>query len=217
MFVKLWMQTDLITVTPDTTLAEAGELMAVKKIRRLPVVDSSNKLLGIISREDIKLAQPSAVSATSTEHSAMLAGQTAVSAYMTADPVTCHPEDPLEKVAATMRHQKIGGIPITKDHELVGIITESDIFSAFTEILGGSSDGMRMEISIDFKQDTIYQVLEQFRDHDMQIDTVAVCNVFSEKSRLLTIHFKGEDIDLLTDSLWGKGFKINSLIGRNQP
>lgn len=214
MFVKPWMQVELITVSPETSVAEAEQLMITNRIRRLPVVDPDNRLLGIISREDIKQAKPSAVDTASNDHAQAMARQTPVSTFMAASPITCNPEDPLEKVAATMRRQKIGGIPVTVGQQLVGIITESDIFAAFTEILGGESEGIRLEIAIDFDRDTIYQVIELFKDHDMQIQTFTVCNIFSEKSRLLTIRFQGEDIDQLVDSLWSAGFKITSLLGR---
>lgn len=213
MFVKLWMQTELITIHPTDTIAHAGQLMADHRIRRLPVVAENGSLLGILSREDVKQATPSA-GTLAGDHPQALTNQTPVASFMATDPLTCAPGDPLEKVAKIMRHQKIGGVPVTDGNKLVGIITESDILTAFAEILGGKEDGYRLEIAIDVNHETLYEVIDLFRRYDMEIETLTVCNVFSEKTRLLTIRCRGEEIDPLTESLWDSGYKINSLLGR---
>jgi len=213
MFVKPWMQSEVITIHPEDSIAKAGELMKANRIRRLPVVDDENRLLGIISREDIKQAAPSAVDTLPGEQSQDRTSLLTISSFMATEPITCTPGDPLEKVAQTMRLHKIGGIPVTEEGKLVGIITESDIFAAFTEILGGDTEGYRLEIAIDFADESIYEVIDVFRLHDIQIMTLTVCNSFNEKSRLLTIRCNGADIESLRDALWDGGFKINSFLG----
>jgi len=213
MLVKLWMQTELITIHPADTIAQAGQLMTEHRIRRLPVVDDEDRLLGILSREDVKQATPSEGTLAGDQPQA-LTSQTPVAAFMATDPVTCMPTEPLEKVAEIMRRQKIGGIPVIDGEKLVGIITESDVLAAFAEILGGKGDGFRLEIAIDFNHETLYEVIDLFRQYDMEIETLTLCNVFSEKSRLLTIRCRGEDIEPLSEALWDGGFKINSLLGR---
>jgi acetoin utilization protein AcuB len=120
--------------------------------------------------------------------------------------------EPLEKVAATMRKNKIGGIPVVVQEKLVGIITESDIFQAFIEIMGGNDEGVRIELSIGTEAEAIYKTLDIFQEHEMLLLTITVCNDFSTENRLLTVRFRGEDIDSLIDDLWSSGSKINSII-----
>jgi acetoin utilization protein AcuB len=120
--------------------------------------------------------------------------------------------EPLEKVAAAMRKNKIGGIPVVVQGKLVGIITESDIFQAFIEIMGGNDEGVRIELSIGIEAKAIYKTLDIFQKHEMLLLTITVCNDFSTESRLLTVRFRGEDIDALIDDLWSSGSKINSII-----
>lgn len=212
MFVKLWMHKEVITVRPDSTIAEAQDLMMRHEVRRLPVVDEENHLLGILSKEDIKNALPSIIDANFDETARTLAHQAKVEAFMTISPLTVDPAEPLEKVAATMRKNKVGGIPVVLQEKLVGIITESDIFQAFIEILGGNDEGVRIELSIDNEARSLYRTLDIFKMHEMLLLTMTVCNDFSSESRLVTIRFRGDDIDPLIDDLWSSGCKINSII-----
>ncbi len=212
MLVKLWMQTELITVREDTTISEAKELMEEHKIRRLPVLGSDQGLVGILSSVDIRNALPSIIDADFDETARALTTQAQIAAFMTTNPITVTPMDPLEKVAAKMRQNKIGGIPVTDQGRLVGIITESDIFKAFIEILGGNAEGARIEISIGCEIDTIYTTLDLFRKHEMNLLTLTVCDDFSATSRLLTIRFHGKNVDILVDELWNAGCKINNII-----
>lgn len=212
MFVKLWMHEVVFTIRPSSTIAEAEELMSLHKVRRLPVLDENDHLIGILSKEDIKNAMPSIIDANFNETARALAHQARVEAFMTKTPITTDPMAPLEKVAATMRKNKIGGIPVVVQEKLVGIITESDIFQAFIEILGGNDEGVRIEISIGNEAETIYKTIDLFKKHEMLLLTLTVCNEFSAASRLLTIRFRGENVDPLIDDLWSTGCKINSII-----
>ncbi len=212
MFVKSWMHEKILTILPDSTIAEAESLMSLHKVRRLPVVDEEGHLLGILSKEDIKNALPSIIDANFDETSRALAHQAKVESFMTKNPITADPMEPLEKVAATMRKNKIGGIPVVVEQKLVGIITESDIFQAFIEILGGKDEGVRIELSIGTEARAIYKTLDIFKRHEMLLLTMTVCNDFSAESRLLTIRFRGDDIDELIDDLWSSGSKITSII-----
>ncbi len=212
MFVKLWMREEVITVPPDSTIAEAEKLMVQHKIRRLPVIGTEGHLFGILSKEDIQNALPSIIDANFDESARALANQAKVEAFMTKSPITAEPMEPLEKVAAIMRKNKVGGIPIVAEEKLVGIITESDIFQAFIEILGGNEEGVRIELSIGSEARSIYRTVDIFKKHDMHLLTLTVCNDFSSKNRLLTLRFRGEDVDPLIDDLWSSGCKINSII-----
>lgn len=212
MFVKSWMHEKIFSLRADSTIADAENLMALHKVRRLPVVDEEDHLLGILSKEDIKNALPSIIDANFDETSRALAHQAKVESFMTKNPITADPMEPLEKVAAIMRKNKIGGIPVVVQKKLVGIITESDIFQAFVEILGGNDEGVRIELSIGTEARAIYKTLDIFKRHDMLLQTMTVCNDFSSDSRLLTLRFQGDEIDELVDELWSSGSKINSII-----
>lgn len=212
MFVKLWMRNEVITILPDATIAEACSLMEEHRIRRIPVINQENQLLGIISKEDLKKALPSAVDASQDETTRALANQIKIETFMTQTPVTVSPIDTLEKVATIMRQHKIGGIPVVENELLVGIITESDIFDVFVEVLGGSNKDTRIEFSIPHDTTSIYKVFDVLAEHDTQLHNIAICNNHSVKTKTVTLRFTSQNTQELIDDLWKAGCKISSII-----
>lgn len=212
MFVKLWMQSKVITVLPDATIAETSSLMGEHSIRRIPVINQENQLLGIISKEDLKKALPSAVDASHNETSRALANQVKIETFMTQTPVTVSPHDTLEKVATIMRQHKIGGIPVVEDDLLVGIITESNIFDAFVEVLGGSNKDTRIEFTIPHDTASIYKVFDVLAEYDTQLNNIAICNNHSVRTKTVILRFTSENTQELIDELWKVGCKISSII-----
>lgn len=129
-YVAEIMNPYLLTVSLYDTLAQAHEIMAKNKIRRLPVVDKYKKLAGIITLKDILEAKPSDVRHTLyiEDIYAHLSGLT-VSTAMTVNPVTIYQTDTVGHAAELMLENKIGGLPVLDaDGNLTGVITESDIF-----------------------------------------------------------------------------------------
>ena len=126
--VKHWMTRDVITITPDTSLHEAHRLMTEKRIRRLPVT-AHGKVVGIVTLGDVRSAEPSAASTLSVWEMNNLLAKLKVSEIMTRDPVTISQEATISTVAEIMLEKKFSGLPVVDEQgQLVGIITESDIF-----------------------------------------------------------------------------------------
>ena len=122
------MTAHVVTVTPATTLPEARRLMTEKRIRRLPVVED-HKLVGIVSLSDVQEASPSTATSLSVWELTYLLSKLKVSEVMTADPITVAPEMTIGEAAQHMANRKIGGLPVVDAlGNLVGIVTESDIF-----------------------------------------------------------------------------------------
>ena len=126
--VQDWMSKEVISVTPKTSIARATITMNEHFIRRLPVVNEG-KLVGIVTKGDLREAQPSdATSLTIWELNYLLADLT-VDKIMTRDVLTIHPDAPLIDAAEIMLNEKISGLPVVDEHRhLIGIISESDIF-----------------------------------------------------------------------------------------
>ncbi|MBU3946299.1 MAG: CBS domain-containing protein [Proteobacteria bacterium] len=207
MFVKLWMKKDVISIAPEQTLAEAAEVMQQNRIRRL-LVTQGPTLVGIISQHDIQKGIP----ANGDESTRMIASQSKVEAYMTHNPITAEPMDPLEDIALSMRKNKIGGIPVLEDGTLVGIITESDIFRALTEILGAGKNGARVELKIGHSAKDLFQIVKLCKQFDIAITAISIFQDFSPEHQLLTVRLDGEELDGLIDALWESGCQINRIM-----
>ena len=135
LLVKDWMTPDPITVEPDTTLPAAYHLMKLNQIRRLPVVDSQGRLVGIVTLGDIREARPKESATLSIwELHSMVAGLQ-VQEFMSPQPITVTPDTPIREAAQLMLQHKVGGLPVVEEGRLVGIITDSDIFRLLVERL----------------------------------------------------------------------------------
>lgn len=207
MFVKLWMKKDIITISPDQTLAEAKSLMEENKIRQLLVLNGPN-LAGIITKQDIEKGIPDSGDASTR----LLAAQGKVAAYMNQNPITANPLAPLEDIALTMRRNKIGAIPILEGNTLVGIITQTDIFRALTEILGAGKEGARVELKIGHGSKDLFQIVKLCKQFDVSITAISIYRNFSPEHQLLTLRLDGDELDSLIDALWECGCQVNSIM-----
>jgi len=147
-----------VTIPSQMPVPEALALMREKKIRRLPVVDSHGKLVGIVSEKDLLYASPSPTTSLSVFEIPYLLSKIFVEKVMTKEVVTVSDDTPLESAALLMADRKIGGLPVMKGDKLVGIITETDMFRAFLNLLGGRRRGVRVTASTSGVPGTIAKV-----------------------------------------------------------
>jgi acetoin utilization protein AcuB len=148
MLVRERMSTKPVTITADVPITEALRIMRQNQVRRLPVLDAEGKLIGIVSEKDLLYASPSPATSLSIYEMHYMLSRLKVTELMTPDPVTITPDTLLEEAALIMADNKIGGLPVMEDGRLVGIITETDIFKVFLELLGAREKGLRLTLRI---------------------------------------------------------------------
>lgn len=145
MFVSKRMTTPVITTSPEMPIAEALNLMKSKNIRRLPVV-KNGKLVGIVSDKDLLHASPSQATSLSIWEMNYLLSKVTVEKVMTSEVLTVSEDTPIEEAARIMADNKIGGLPVVRGSEVVGVITETDLFKAFLELMGAREAGVRASV-----------------------------------------------------------------------
>jgi acetoin utilization protein AcuB len=129
---------DPITITKDTTIEQAIEVMKINSIRHLPVVSTKNTLQGFVTQADLKLGLiPS------------MLGSISLSDLIIKKPIAVHPDDDIEIAAQLIYKHKIGGMPVVKNKKLVGIITETDILRAFIDMMGILTASSRIDVVIE--------------------------------------------------------------------
>ncbi len=127
--VKDWMTKDVISVTMETKLPEAHRVMTEHDIRRLPVVDEDGTLVGIVTRGDVRGAEPSTGTSLNIWEVNYLLGRLQIQEIMTAPPITITWDATIGEASRTMLEHKVSGLPVLDSKgRLAGIITESDIF-----------------------------------------------------------------------------------------
>lgn len=148
MLVGSRMTPDPITISDDAAIDEALKLMRDRKVRRLPVVDKKGKLVGIVAEKDILYASPSPATSLSIHEIHYLVSRIKVSEIMTKNVITVTDDTPLEEAARVMADNQIGALPVVHDGELRGIITETDLFKVFLELLGARERGVRLTVKV---------------------------------------------------------------------
>lgn len=154
-------------------------MMKSRHIRRLPVV-KNRRLVGIVTFTDLMRAQPSPANSLAVWEIPALLLKTCVSEIISKDVVTISPSASIEEAAVLMRQHKIGGLPVVEQGALLGIITESDIFDAFVDLMGLRRGGARLTISLDGvrRTDRLDEVLGTIHDCGVGISSLAIypCN-----------------------------------------
>lgn len=127
--VQDWMTPNPITISPSATLLEASGLMIERDVRRLPVVDDSNELIGIITLSDLQKVMPLFEHGRNGNDSREVGlAENTVQKVMAETPVTVEPDDLIQDAAEAMLEYQVSGLPVVQGSQLIGIITESDIF-----------------------------------------------------------------------------------------
>ena len=144
MFAKERMSHPVISIHPKMSMQDALNLMHKECIRRLPVVDKHGKLVGIVSERDLLHASHSDVTSLSVWEITYLLSKITIDRIMTREVITISEDTPIEEAALIMADNKIGGLPVLRDGEVVGIITETDLFKVFLELLGARDAGVRL-------------------------------------------------------------------------
>jgi acetoin utilization protein AcuB len=143
MLVGKRMSHPVITIPPEMPVVDALNLMKRERIRRTPVV-KGGKLVGIVSDKDLLNASPSPATSLSVWEMNYLLTKITVKEVMTKKVLTVTEDTPIEEAARIMADNKIGGLPVVRDDLVVGIITETDLFKIFLELMGAREIGVRV-------------------------------------------------------------------------
>ena len=184
MFVKNKMTTNPFTISPEQTIPDAHEIMVQNGVKRLPVM-KNGKLVGVVSKNDIDRYSPSKATTLSMGEITYLLSKTKIKHVMTKNPITISSNALLEEAATLMRDQRVGFLPVVDDGKLVGIITESDIFDSFIELLGFREPGTRLTIEVNDEPGIMSQITNIIGEYGANITRIAVYRGASGKSAVV--------------------------------
>jgi acetoin utilization protein AcuB len=147
MLVGERMSHPVISLLPRMPVVDALELLRREHIRRAPVI-KDGKMIGIVSDKDLINASPSSATSLSVWELNYLLSKILVKEVMTAKVLTVQENTPIEEAARIMADNKIGGLPVMRGEEVVGMITETDLFKVFLELMGAREPGVRATVLI---------------------------------------------------------------------
>lgn len=198
MKVKNWMTRNIITVTPDTSLMQAIELMRANSIRHLPVAQD-REIYGLVTESNLRQYFLSEV-----------LPELKVSDVMILNPITIDANATLDAAARLIYKYKIGGLPVLEKRKLVGIITNTDIVAAFIEFLGLLDKSARLDVMI-AENGTLDDVLRIIRELGGKIISV-VADAQATRKRVHCIRLERCDLDKIIEALEKQNHKVLSIL-----
>jgi acetoin utilization protein AcuB len=191
MIVKDVMTRNPIYVAPDTSLTEAKALMTKKNISKLPVMDRGDKLVGIITKNDLAKAGPSQATTLDMYEIGYLLSKLTVEKIMTKKVMSVSETEVVEEAARIMVDNQIGCLPVMQDDIMVGIVTESDLFHLFTDMFGARHNGVRVTVNTDDKPGQLAKIAVKIAALKGNIVSVVTRECQDPGNRRITIKATG--------------------------
>lgn len=211
MFVESRMTANPITITSTTTIADASEIMRTNKFRRLPVVDGG-KLVGIVTDRDLRAVSASPATALSIFELNYLLAKMKVKEIMQKKVVTISAGATVEEAAILMYNHRIGGLVVVNDQQVVaGVITETDIFKSFVDIMGLVEGKTRITLDVTDKIGLLHEISEVFLAMNINITSMVSYALPDGKIEMI-IRADIIDTDDLAKALEAKGYPISHIV-----
>jgi len=165
MLVRNWMSQNIVTIDINDSMMDATRKLKKHNIRMLPVM-KKGKLVGIVTDRDLKRASASDATTLDIHELLYLLAQIKVKEIMTRDPVTVPFDYTIGETAELLLDKKISGVPVVKhDGQLMGIITESDIFRAVISLTGLKKKGIQFAFELEDRPGSIKEVGDVIRKY----------------------------------------------------
>jgi CBS domain-containing protein len=141
------MVRDVVTVHPDTGVADAIKLLAEHDVSALPVLDDAGNLVGMLSEADLIQRVEIGTEKRRTWWQEALTGASTLAAdfakshgkkvgeVMAAGIVSVSEDTPLSEIAALLERKRIKRVPVVKDGKLVGIVSRSNLIQALASVV----------------------------------------------------------------------------------
>jgi acetoin utilization protein AcuB len=198
-----------ITVSPDTPVAEALQMMREQNVRRFPVIDKkTTRLVGIVTEKELLYASPSPVTSLSIHEIHYLMSKITVDEVMTTELVTVAEDTAIEEAALLMVDNKVGALPVMRGQQLVGIITETDLFKTFIELFSAREQGVRLTVLVPEVKGELATITQAISEIGGNIISLGTFLGEDMTNRLLTIKVAEVDQEELLSKMHGLGAKV---------
>ena len=208
MFVRDRMTSKPVTITPDTSLRDALEVVRSNPFRHLPVVDSAGKLVGIVTEKDLVYAAPTSTTSMSIFEVNYILSRMRVDKVMKTEVVTVGPDLPIEEAARVMIDHRIGCLPVIDGDRLIGIISDTDIFRVFVEGLGGGHPSLRITVKVPEELGSLAWVTSCVADLGANSHSLGMFWGDKPEDRIIAFRVNGVDRDTAVEQLKANGMDV---------
>ena len=211
MFAKDYMTKTVVTVQPEDFLVDVRKSMQDQGVRHFPVVDGG-KLVGIVSLNTIRDAAPSKATDLSIHEVHYLLSKMKIREVMKKDVVTCGPDDHVEDIAKIMQTKRIGAVPVVDTGQLVGILTNDDMFRILMKMLGMDTPGKRITLEMERGQgEKLVDIVQAVKTRGKFMKSFLSMESPHPGRQTVILNLDDSDMDEVVDALAGLGFDIQSV------
>jgi len=208
MLVKDRMTPDPITITTDTSLKEALDLIRSKPFRHLPVLDENGKLVGIVTEKSLVYASPTPTTTLSVFEVDYILSRTKIEQIVHDPVITVRPDLPIEEAARVMVDHRIGCLPVVEDDKLIGIISDTDIFRVFVEGLGGGHPSLRITVVVPEKVGSLARITSRAAALGGNIYSLGMFWGERPEDRVVAFRLEGVDRETAVQALEADGIQV---------
>lgn len=208
MLVEDRMTSDPVTITTNTSLKDALELVRSKSFRHLPVLDEDGGLVGIVTEKSLVYASPTPTTTLSIFEVDYILSRTKVGQVIQGSVITVGPDLPIEEAARVMIDHRIGCLPVVEDEKLVGIISDTDIFRVFVEGLGGGHPSLRITVVVPEKVGSLAQVANRVAALGGNIHSLGIFWGDQPEDRVVAFRLEGVDRETAVQALEADGVQV---------
>lgn len=209
MFVRDCMTSSPITVTVDTPIFQALDIMTRRKVRHLPVFQGS-RLAGLVTERGLLRVSPSPATTLSMHELNYVLAKVTVKEALVKDPVWVPLQMPIEEAAQEMRQKKIGSLLVMEDGKLVGIVTQTDILEALVRLFGLHRAGTRLVIDTKDRIGVLADITQFFKERSINIISVVAMRRDEERFHLV-FRISAAEAGALVAEIENLGFKVVSV------
>ena len=204
------MTYNVVTIPSNTLVNHANEIMRTHRFERLPVVDKS-KLVGIVTKDRLLRAAPSAATSLSVWELNYLLSKMTIVEIMERDVITVTPDTTVESALALAQEKRVGSLPVVEDGKVVGIVTTNDFFlKILNPLLGMGEVGTRLTIRSCPDADCLRQICEIIHGHKAGIVTMSYLRFPGREQKDIVIHIDKhvDEARIIVEDIEAAGYSV---------
>ncbi len=211
MLVSDYMTRTVVTAQAGDLVIDVQRMMQEQGMRHVPVVDGNN-LVGIVSLNSLRDAAPSKATDLSIHEVHYLLSKMKIKDVMKKDVITCSPSDHVEDVARIMQTRRIGAVPVVEGKNLVGILTNDDMFRILMKILGMEGPGKRITMEMERgKGELLVDIVKAVKGRGKFIKSLLSVESPKPGRQTVILHLDPTEMGEVVDDLRGQGFEIHAV------
>ena len=211
MIVRDFMTKNPIYTNPKELIANVKNMMDREQITKVPVLDDSGKLIGVITKTDLKKTMPSNATTLDIYELSYLLSKITVEKVMKTHPITIQKDATIEEAAKIMSEKGISSLIVMDGEVLSGILTKTDLFKAVVDMFGFRYEGVRAEVEANDNPGELAKISKAIADKNGKIVSVITADGSDVSKRLITIKIIGLAKEKVREILDNLGANLKDL------